>query len=325
MSAARPHLVVLDSQYPDVAIEADAARAFGVELRDASGSRDDALTAADGAAGVLVCHLKLDAEVIERFPSWRVIGRFGVGFDNVDVMAATRAGIAVVNVPDYCVEETATHTVALVLAAWRKLFEARRLVDDGRWKDIPALAPMPPLSRCTLGLVGAGRTGAEVARLLGPFFGDVIAYTPSGSVPDGVRWASLEAVFSSSDVVSLHCPLTPETASLVDAGRLASMKHGALLVNVSRGGLIDARAVEDALRSGRLGGLAVDVLPTEPPSRDEPLLALPNVICTNHIAWYSDESTIRLRQLLAERCAAYLVGRSIPSVVNAAELAARPG
>ena len=319
---ARHHLVALDSEYDDVSIESDAARPFGVSITDAGGlSPEDALASADGADGVLVCRMKLDARVIARFPTWRVIGRYGAGFDNVDVDAASRTGIAVVNVPDYCVEEAATHTAALVLAAWRKLFQARRLVDDGAWKELSPLLPIPPLSRCTLGLVGAGRIGTEVVRRLGPFFGEVIAYTPSRRVPAGARWADLETVFAHSDVLSLHCPLTPETANLVDAARLATMKPGALLVNVSRGGLVDSAAVGEALRSGRLGGLALDVLPAEPPPADEPLLRLPNVLCTNHIAWYSDDSTVRLRQLLGERCAAYLAGLPVASVVNGAALA----
>ena len=162
------HLVALDSGYGDVSIESDAARAFGVSISDAGDlSPEDALAAADRADGVLVCRLRLDAGVIARFPTWRVIGRYGAGFDNVDVEAASRAGIAVVNVPDYCVEEAATHTAALVLAAWRKLFQARRLVDDGAWSELSPLLPIRPLSRCTLGLVGAGRIGTEVVRLLG--------------------------------------------------------------------------------------------------------------------------------------------------------------
>lgn len=318
----RHHLVALDSGYGDVSIESEAARPFGVSVDDAGDlSPEDALAAAADSDGVLVCRLKVDAGVIARFPTWKVIGRYGAGYDNVDVEAATTAGIAVVNVPDYAVEEVATHTAALVLAAWRKLFPARRLVDGGGWREIAPLVPIPRLSRCTLGLVGAGRIGTEVVRLLGPFFGEVIAYAPSRRVPQGARWADLETVFAHSDVLSLHCPLTAETANLVNAARLASMKQGALLVNVSRGGLVDSTAVAEALRTGRLGGLALDVLPTEPPPADEPLLALPNVLCTNHIAWYSDDSTIRLRRLLGERCAAFLAGRPVPSVVNAVALA----
>ena len=258
----RHHLVALDSGYGDVSIESEAARPFGVSVGDAGDlSPEDALAAAAGSDGVLVCRLKVDAGVIARFPTWKVIGRYGAGYDNVDVEAATKAGIAVVNVPDYAVEEVATHTAALVLAAWRKLFPARLLVDGGNWRELAPLVPIPPLSRCTLGLVGAGRIGTEVVRLLGPFFGEVIAYAPSRQVPPGARWADLETVFAHSDVLSLHCPLTAETANLVNAARLASMKQGALLLNVSRGGLVDSTAVAEALRSGRLGGLALDVLP----------------------------------------------------------------
>jgi D-3-phosphoglycerate dehydrogenase / 2-oxoglutarate reductase len=319
-------LVVLDNQYGDASVEAEAAGALGVTLTYAGNvSSDEALAAAADADGVLVSGIGLDAGVIARFPTWRVIGRYGSGFESVDVEAASRAGIAVINIPDYCVEEMATHTAALVLAASRKLFQARRHIDAGGWRDLSPLLPMPLLSRCTLGLVGAGHSGAAVARLLGPFFGDVIAYTPSRRVPDGVGWADLDTVFARSDVLSLHCPLTAETANIVNAGRLASMKPGALLVNVARGGLVDSAAVAAALRAGRIGGLATDVLAIEPPPAGEPLLDLPNVLCTNHIAWYSDESSFRLRHLVAERCAAYLVGQPVPSVVNAPALAGVAG
>jgi D-3-phosphoglycerate dehydrogenase / 2-oxoglutarate reductase len=260
--------------------------------------------------------------VIEQCPSWRVIGRYGVGVDNVDVDAASRHGIAVINVPDYCVGEVATHTVALVLACWRKLDRSRELIDGGRWGDWGELRPVRQLSESTLGLVGAGRIGAEVVRLLAPFFGRVIAYDIAASVA-GVDMVSLDEVFAEADVVSLHCPLNDETRGLVDAARLASMKSEAVLVNVSRGGLVDTSALAAALADGSIGGAGLDVLPQEPPHPDDPVLTAPNVVLTPHTAWYSETSLVTLRRLLAERCSAYLNGGAVPTVVNAASLTAK--
>lgn len=243
-----------------------------------------------------------------------------MGVDNVDVEAATRRGIAVVNVPDYCVEEVATHTAALVLAGWRKLAQSHDLIQRGRWDDWHALRPIQPLSACTLGLVGIGRIGTEVVRLLGPFFGRVVVYDPLQPPPEGVEPLELDDLFAEADVVSLHCPLTEQTRNLVGAARLARMKEHALLVNVSRGGLVDSAALAAALVAGRPAAAALDVLPQEPPAGDDPLLSAPNLLLTNHVAWCSEAAFVRLRRLLTERCAAYLVGQPVPTIVNAREL-----
>lgn len=316
------HLVVLDATYGDITVEVEAAAPYGVTIEDAGGVAGLAIVDAAGDAdGVLVQYGKIEASVIERCPSWRVIGRYGVGVDNVDLKAATRRGIAVVNVPDYCIEEVATHTAALVLTAWRKLPTSHALIAGGRWNDWHALRPIRPLSACTLGLVGVGRIGAEVARVLGPFFGRIVAHDPAQSPPPGVEPLGLDEVFSEADVVSLHCPLTPQTEKLVDGTRLASMKRDALLVNVSRGELVDTDALAAALRRGALGAAALDVLPQEPPAAGDPLLDAPGLVLTNHSGWYSEDALVRLRRLMAERCAAYLAGHSVPTIVNARELA----
>ncbi len=318
-------LVVLDASFGDVEVEIAAAAPYGVSVEDAGGVSGAAIVAAaHDADGVLVQYGLIDAETIAHCPGWRVIGRYGVGVDNVDLEAASSHGIAVINVPDYCVEEVATHTAALVLAAWRKLARSRALIDDGRWGDWPALRPVAPLSACTLGLVGVGRIGAEVIRLLSPFFGRVIASDPAQAPPPGVDAVGLDELFAEADVVSLHCPLTPETRNLVDATRLVTMKPQAVLVNVSRGGLVDTAALDAALRGGRIAAAALDVLPTEPPAADDPLLGAPNLLLTNHTAWYSEQALVTLRQLLAQRCSAYLNGEHVPSVVNGALLAAAP-
>jgi D-3-phosphoglycerate dehydrogenase / 2-oxoglutarate reductase len=317
-------LVVLDATYGDIGVEVAAAAPYGVTVEDAGGVTGPAVVEAAGSAdGVLVQYGQIGAEIIERCPSWRVIGRYGVGVDNVDLDAATSHGVAVINVPDYCVEEVATHTAALVLAAWRKLARSRELIAAGRWAEWSELRPVQPLSASTLGLVGVGRIGAEVVRLLSPFFGRVIAADPVQATPPGVEPVELDELFALADVVSLHCPLTPETAELVDASRLAAMKPHALLVNVSRGGLVDTAALGQALWAGTIAGAALDVLPTEPPDPADPLLGAPNLLLTNHSAWYSEASLVTLRRLLAQRCGAYLNGERVPSLVNARALAER--
>ncbi len=317
-------LVVLDASFGDVEIEAETAATYGVIVEDAGGVSGQAVVEAAGTAdGVLVQYGQITSEMIEQCPSWRVIGRYGVGVDNVDLDAATRQGIAVVNVPDYCVEEVATHAAALLLAAWRKLALSRELIDNGRWGDWKALQPIQPMSDSTLGLIGIGRIGGEVIRLLSPFFGRVISFDPVQDPPAGVQAATLDEVFTESDAVSLHCPLTAETRDLVNAERLESMRPGALLVNVSRGPLIDTAALNEALRSGTIAGAALDVLPQEPPDANDPLLTAPNLLVTNHSAWYSEVSLVRLRQLLAQRCCDALAGEPVPTVVNARDLAAR--
>ena len=309
-------LVIVRNGFEDTEVERAVAAEHGVEVLDERHA-DDLAAAVGAAEGVLVQFAPFGEDVIARCPSLRVIGRYGVGVDNVDVEAASRRGIAVVNVPDYCVEEVATHAVALLLAAWRKLPLATDLVRSGRWPDWKQLQPIPPLSEATLGLIGVGRIGAEVVRQAGHLFSRVVVFDPlAASTPDGVESVGFEELLANSDAVSLHCPLTEETTHLMNARTLELMRPGSVLVNVSRGGLVDADALAAALESRRPGFAAVDVLETEPPEAGNPLVSHPRAILTNHVAWYSTQSAGRLRSMLADRCAAYLNGGSVPSVVN---------
>ena len=301
-------LAVLDSSYGDIELEHAAAAAHGVDVIDA---RVDS-SAADGA---LLQYATIDGEVLDATPSWRVVGRYGVGVDTIDLAAATARGIAVVNVPDYCEEEVATHAAALILGCVRRVAAADALVRDGRWADWPQLRPIQALSVSTLALIGTGRIGREVIRLLAPFFGRIVAHDPYAAPIDGVELVGLDDALALGDVVSLHCPLTAQTHHLIDESAIERMKPSAYLVNVSRGGLVDATALAAALTAGRVAGAALDVLETEPPESD-PLLSAPNTTLTNHLAWYSEQSEQRLRHLLAERCAAVLAGLDAPSIVN---------
>lgn len=306
-------IAVLDSSYGDVAVERDAAASHGVEVVDAR--LDDAL-----ADGVLVQYAHIGAAELDANPTWRVIGRYGVGYDTIDVVAATERGIPVVNVPDYCEEEVATHAAALILTAVRRIPDADALVRAGRWADWTELRPIQATSASTLALIGIGRIGRETIRLAAPFFGRVVAYDPYAESVDGVELVGLDDALAAGDVVSLHCPLTQQTHHIIDARAIEVMKRSAYVVNVSRGGLIDGAALAAALSSGRLAGAALDVLETEPPVGD-PLLSAPNTTLTNHLAWYSEQSEQRLRHLLAERCAAVLLGEGAASIVNTDALA----
>lgn len=310
-------LQVLDSSYGDVSVETTAALAHGVDLVDAR--QDEA-----PADGVLVQYATITGETMDANPSWRVIGRYGVGVDTIDLVAATERGIPVVNVPDYCEEEVSTHAAALVLAATRRIREADALVRRGEWAQWGELRPIRSLSTMTLALIGTGRIGRETIRLLAPFFGRVIAHDPYSGPIEGVELVSLRDALEVGDVVSLHCPLTAETHHLINAESLGWMQPSSYLVNVSRGGLVDGAALAAALHRGEIAGAALDVLEGEPPV-DDPLLNAPRVTLTNHIAWYSEQSEARLRHLLAERCALVLTGGDVASVVNRAALAAASG
>lgn len=303
-------LVVIGVAFSDVSIEQEAAAPWGVSVERREVSEPQAIAAAVGdAAGLLVQYMQVDAATIEACESLRVIGRYGVGLDNIDVEAAERRGVAVVNVPDYAVEEVATHALALTLAAWRKLALADSLVRRGRWAEWETLAPIAPLSDATLGLIGVGRIGGALASLAAPIFGRVVAHDPyAAAFPDGVDALDLESLLASSDAVSLHVPLNASTQALMGAERFAQMRPGSVLVNVSRGAVVDIDALVAALDAGRPAAAALDVLPTEPPPAGHPLLGHPGVLMTPHVAWYSTRSVSRLRHMLADRCAALLAG-----------------
>lgn len=309
-------LAVLDTTYADVETERAAARPFSIDVDD---RRSDGR--GNDAAGILVQYATIDADWLDRHPGVRVVGRYGVGVDTIDVAAATERGVAVFNVPDYCVREVATHAAALILSATRRLQQADALVRAGRWNDWGTLRPMPDLSQLTLGLLGVGQIGAETARLAGPFFGRVIAFDPAGISSPGIELVDVDTLLSTADVLSLHCPLTPATHHIIDAEALARMQPTAHLVNVSRGGLVDADALAAALHAGALAGAALDVVEPEPPLPDAAILGAPDVLLTNHIAWLSEASEPRLRRLLAERCSSYLAGAPLMPPLNAAALA----
>ena len=225
-------------------------------------------------------------ELMAQLPSLRVIGTATVGFDHVDIEAAERRGVAVVSVPDYCTEEVADHTLALLYALLRGVVELDRSVARGVW-DAKAAGPLRTLAGLRVGIVGLGRIGNAVAARLLALGAGVWANDVLPVARDGVRFVELDELLAECDAVTLHVPLTRETRGLLGRDRIASMRPDALLVNTSRGGVVDAVAVFEALRGGRLGGAALDVLPHEPPPA---VPVAPNLIVTPHAAYYSEAS-----------------------------------
>jgi D-3-phosphoglycerate dehydrogenase len=290
-------LVAASAPPMDHAVIAERAGGYPVEIFSAPLATDEEVAEHTvGADGVLVATNPLPRPLVEAFaPSVRIIGRAGVGLDAIDLEAAAERGVAVFHTPDYCVPEVATHAVALLLALNRRLIDSDRIARSD-WHGWRAIAPIKPLDEQTVGLVGFGRIGRAVAERVRPLVASVLAYDPYGQVnePGVLACPSLDQLLTSSDVVSLHLPLSPETRRFIGAPELARMRPGAALVNVSRGGLVDEPALAEALASGHLSGAALDVMAEEPPPLSSPLLSAPNVVLSPHTAWYSVASERRV-------------------------------
>lgn len=318
-SSSTSTVLLTDHAWPDDTVERSVIEGAGFTL--VTGPADPAsaqviedLVAEHRPAGVLTCWAPVSAEAVAASPDLRIVARLGVGLDNIAVQAATEQGAWVTNVPDYCVDEVSDHAVGMVLAWTRGLAALDREVRGGSWN--PAGAKLRRLSELTCGVVGYGRIGRATVGKLRAFGCHVLAndaYPPADS--GGTEMVSLEELFRRSDVVIVHAPLTEGTHHLVGAEQLALMPSGALLVNVSRGGLVDTEAVIQALESGSLGGAAFDVLESEP-EVPAGLLAHPGVLLTPHVAFASDASVIELRRRAAEEVVRVLRGEAPQHACN---------
>nr|WP_272926138.1 C-terminal binding protein [Streptomyces sp. SID8379] len=256
------------------------------------GSRDpEAIAAAaHDADALIVGYARVDAALLDRLPKVRMLATMSAGHDMIDTAEAARRGLWVANLPNSATEDVAVHALAQALALVRRLPQADAVVRGGGWNtdftEVPRRA-----SELTLGLVGFGRIARTLARIAAPVFGRVVAYDPHATDwPEGVERADLDTLIAEADVLSLHTPSTPRTRGMVNGPLLARMRPGSLLVNVSRGDLVDPDAVLDALDSGRLAGAALDVFPTEPPAADDRLRSHPRLLLSPHSAFLSDAS-----------------------------------
>jgi D-3-phosphoglycerate dehydrogenase / 2-oxoglutarate reductase len=290
-------------------------------------SEDPALVAAAGTADALYPTGKVSAGVIAALTRCRVIALGSIGVDYVDIAAATEAGIPVTNVPDTFVEEVADHAMTLLLGSFRRLVEHDRMVREGRWRDGRAhLYQFPRLWGQTLGFIGFGRVARAVALRAKPFGLRMLAYDPYveevAMLPYGVEPAGLHELLAAADFVSMHAPGTAETGGLIGEAQFRAMKPTALFINTGRGATVDEAALVTALQQGWIAGAALDVLATEPPRQDNPLLQMRNVTLTSHVASASARFDPARRRRVGQELALVLSGRWPMSCVNPSVLAA---
>jgi len=310
---AGPVIAVTDSVFPSLDLAKAALAHLNPTYRmSKSINAEDIVAVAKDADALLVTYAKLTREVLTQLTRCKAIGRFGLGVDNIDLVAAKEKSIAVNYVPDYCIREVSDHAMALLLALIRKIPFSNKLVQSGRW-EMPAVVPIRRIEGTVLGLIGFG----HIPRLVTPkalaFGMKVLAYDPFAK-PDlfksaGVESVDLDTLLQSSDYVSMHAPLLPATRAMMNAASFAKMKKGAYIVNTARGPLIDEAALIAALDSGQIGGAGLDVVATEPLAKDSPLLGRDNVIISPHTAFYSIEALNELQTKCAIDVARVLSGK----------------
>ena len=263
----------------------------------------------------------LTRQTLEQLPNLRLICVLATGYNTIDTLAARDLGITVCNVPAYSTDSVAQMVFALILNMTNRVAHYARQTREGRWSAATDFCywdlPVSELAGKTLGIVGLGHIGAKVASIAREFGMDVFAFTSKNSIdlPDYIQKTTLEGLFGVSDILTLHCPLTPDTHELINARTLARMKRGALLVNTGRGPLVNEADVAEALASGQLGGYGADVMCSEPPAADNPLFAQPNAFITPHIAWASVEARQRLLNATFDNIRAFQDGHP-QNVVN---------
>jgi D-3-phosphoglycerate dehydrogenase len=318
-------VAVTDYSFPDLSVESAIIQQAGFSLqawkeKKAAAELPPLVAEADA---VITQFAPITAEVIASMQRARVIVRYGIGVDNVDLAAAAARRIPVCNVPDYCIDEVADHTLAFILATTRQVVPNTLHIRNGLWGLATPLESLKTLKHLTVGLVGFGRIGQEVASRLKAFKCRILVFDPvvpaatvtaAGAVP-----ATLADVLSQSDVLSLHCPSTAQTRGLLNSERLSQTKAGVAVINLARGDLIDPAALTSALQSGHVSAAALDVFNPEPIPADHPIRSMPNVILASHIASASVPAVKKLRETAANLAVMALRGERLPNVVNGVE------
>ncbi len=307
-------VVVTDQVFPDVERERALLAEVGATLEVADGDRSAVLAKAADADALLTTYFAMDDQAIAHLTKCRLIARYGIGADNIDLAAARAAGISVTNVPDYCVDEVAAHTVALLLSLLRKLPAGDRAMRAGGW-GVATVRPIRRFDDLTVGLVGYGRIGRRVTEMLAPFGFSFLVHDPYLQSEAGVELVELDDLLRRSDAVSLHSPLTEETRGLIGADELAMMQPRAVLVNTSRGPLIQLDPLLDALRGGRLAAAGLDVFEQEPPDAER-FADVDNLLVTPHVAFYSEDAIAESQTKAATQVVRALTDQPLDYLLN---------
>lgn len=320
-------VVITDEFRPPVSDEPILKDAGAYLVYGDAKTETDLIELVHDADAIIDVYAPVTAKVIDSLKRCQVIVRRGIGYDSIDVKAATAKGIPVANVPDYCTDEVADHTMALLLCAARKIIPARDQIREGGW-DLKKLAPIQALKDSTLGLVGFGKIPKAVAKRARCF--DLKLQTSDPFITaelaaeHGVRLVSLEELLKTSDFISIHVPLTEDTRSMFSKREFAMMKPSAVLINTARGPIVDEEALIEALESGKIAFAVLDVTTKEPPAADNPLRRIANVTLTPHLAWYSENSMKLLGEKVAHEIVRVFKGYFPRSLVNSEVIKLRP-
>ncbi|MDE0537471.1 MAG: C-terminal binding protein [Rhodospirillales bacterium] len=305
-------VAVTDTVFPSLDPAREALSRVDAELTLASEPTvEGILEVAADADALLVTYGQINADVIAGLNNCKAIGRFGIGTDNIDIGAAAGKGIVVTYAPVYCLDEVSDHAMALLLSVARKIPYANKLVADGRW-EMPAVVPIARFRGTTLGLLGLGNIPQQIVGKAQAFGMNVIAADPY--CPDevfrkfNVAKVEFDDLLARSDYISVHAPLTPETEKMFNMDAFKKMKNTAFLINTARGPLVDTADLAAALDAGEIAGAGLDVLPTEPPAADDPIVGRDNVVLTPHTGFYSEDALLDLQTTVASDVAAVLAG-----------------
>ncbi|TSI13918.1 C-terminal binding protein [Brevibacterium aurantiacum] len=313
-------VVVTDYEFADLELEMGILNSAGYEMIPAQArTAADLIEVCAPADGVINQYAQISKEVIAGLDRVKVISRYGIGVNTIDVNAATKAGIAVANVPDGSLNEVSEHAAAMILSLARGLGELGTSVRSGGW-DYTAAGDLFRICGRTLGLIGFGNIPQKLVGKLSGFGLNVIAYDPYAdpavAAACGVHLLSLDEVLTAAHFVSIHVPLIPATEHLIGARELEMMRSDAVLINTSRGPVVDESALVAALRSRQIMGAGLDVFESEPLSAQHPLCSLPNVVLSPHTAWYSKDSEVEIRRKAVENAIEVLDGRNCSRLVN---------
>jgi len=314
-------VMITDHGFPSIDLQKRIIESAGFQLVEAKPvckTEDEVIERCGGAEVLLVQWAPITRWVLQSLPRVKCVVRYGIGVNNIDLDAAKELGVTVANVPTYCLEEVSNHALAMILSLGRRIPQDHHQILRGGW-GVRRFSPIPAFSDLTLGIVGYGAIGRRVARKAKVFGFRIVAFDPyapdSAFDEHGVERVDWDTILRTADILSLHCPLVPETQHIISRKTIGRMKRGVLLVNTARGPLISEEDLVEALKNGQVGGAGLDVFEEEPLAAGSPLRGLPNIILTSHAASVSERATELLQITASEGARDFLLGKQPESAL----------